>query len=197
VLSRGLIQLSVVEALERVGIAVLAIEPQTVEEVYAVTALIGQLTMREPQASTIVADMQQRVSRVQAQVAAIPAEQRVTVFYKAYDEPLIAAGPATFIGHMIKLAGGVNIFADRPEHYPQISAEEVLRRNPAVILGPVIQGGNLSRAQTLSRPGWQHLAAVKNHRIYLLDDDLISRPGPRLASALEVMARTLYPERFP
>jgi iron complex transport system substrate-binding protein len=197
VLSRGTIQLSVVEALERVGIAVLAIEPQTVEEVYAATTLIGQLTMRELQASTIVADLRQRVSHVQAQVAAIPAEQRVTVFYKAYDEPLIAAGPATFIGHMIELAGGVNIFADRPEHYPQISAEEVLRRNPAVILGPVLQGGNLSRVQTLSRPGWQHLAAVKNHRIHLLDDDLISRPGPRLASALEVMARTLYPERFP
>jgi iron complex transport system substrate-binding protein len=141
--------------------------------------------------------MRRRVSHVQAQVAAIPAEQRVTVFYKAYDEPLIAAGPATFIGHMIELAGGVNIFADRPEHYPQISAEEVLRRNPAVILGPVIQGGNLSRVQTLSHPGWQHLAAVKNHRIHLLDDDLISRPGPRLASALEVIARTLYPERFP
>jgi iron complex transport system substrate-binding protein len=197
VLSRGAIQLSVVEALERVGIAVLAIEPHTVEEVYAATTLIGQLTMREPQASTIVADMRQRVGHVQAQVAAIPAEQRVTVFYKAYDEPLIAAGPSTFIGHMIELAGGVNIFADRSEHYPQISAEEVLRRNPAVILGPVTQGGNLSRAQTLSRPGWQHLAAVKNHRIHLLDDDLISRPGPRLASALEVMARTLYPERFP
>jgi iron complex transport system substrate-binding protein len=176
---------------------VLAIEPQTVEEVYAVTALIGQLTMREPQASTIVADMRQRVSRVQEQVAAIPAERRVTVFYKAYDEPLITAGPSTFIGHMIELAGGINIFADRPEHYPQISAEEVLRRNPAVILGPVNQGGNLSRTQTLSRPGWQHLAAVKNHRIHFLDDDLISRPGPRLANALEVMARTLYPERFP
>ena len=197
VLSRGPIQLSVVEALERVSLAVVAIEPHTVEEVYAVMILIGRLTLREPQASTIVADMRQRVNRVREQVAAIPAEQRVTVFYKAYDEPLIAAGPATFIGHMIELAGGINIFADRPEHYPQISAEEVLRRNPAVILGPVIQGGNLSRAQTLSRPGWQHLAAVKNHRIHLLDDDLVSRPGPRLAGALEIMARTLYPERFP
>jgi iron complex transport system substrate-binding protein len=197
VLSRGVIQLSVVEALARVGIAVVALEPHTVEEVYAVMILIGRLTLQEQQASTIVADMRQRVNRIREQVAAIPAEQRVTVFYKAYDEPLIAAGPSTFIGHMIELAGGVNIFADRSEHYPQISAEEVLRRNPAVILGPVTQGGNLSRVQTLSRPGWQHLAAVKNHRIHLLNDDLVSRPGPRLAGALEIMARTLYPERFP
>jgi iron complex transport system substrate-binding protein len=141
--------------------------------------------------------MQQRVGRVRHQVAAIPAEQRVTVFYKAYDEPLITAGPSTFIGHMIELAGGINIFADRPESYPQISAEEVLRRNPAVILGPTNRSGDLSPTQPGQRPGWQHLAAVQNQRIHLLDDDLVSRPGPRLPEALEAIARALYPERFP
>jgi iron complex transport system substrate-binding protein len=121
----------------------------------------------------------------------------VTVFYKAYDEPLIAAGPSTFIGHMIELAGGTNIFADRSESYPQISAEEVLRRNPAVILGPTTRSGNLSPAPAGQRPGWQHLAAVQRARVYLLDDDLISRPGPRLPEALEAIARVLYPEYFP
>jgi iron complex transport system substrate-binding protein len=197
VLSRGVIQQAVVVALERVGIPVLALEPQNVEEVYATMVLIGRLTAQEPQAAHVVADMQQRVRRVQQQVAAIPAEQRVTVFYKAYDEPLITAGPSTFIGHMIELAGGINIFADRPESYPQISAEEVLRRNPAVILGPTNRSGNLSPTQTGQRPGWQHLAAVQNHRMHLLDDDLVSRPGPRLPEALEAIARALYPERFP
>jgi iron complex transport system substrate-binding protein len=196
VLSRGVIQQAVVTALERVGIAVVAIEPQTVEDVYAAMALIGRLTAQEQQATQVVADMQQRVRRVREQVAAVPREQRVTVFYKAYDEPLITVGPATFIGHIIELAGGINIFADRHESYPQISAEEVLRRNPAVILGPTIRDGNLSRVQTLQRPGWQHLAAVQKHRIHLLDDDLVSRPGPRLADALEAVARALYPERF-
>lgn len=196
VLSRGAIQQAVVTALERVGIAVVAIEPQTVEEVYAAMALIGRLTGQEQPAAQVVADMQQRVSHVRDQVAMIPKEQRVTVFYKAYDEPLITVGPTTFIGHIIELAGGINIFADRHESYPQISAEEVLRRNPAVILGPTTRDGNLSRAQTLQRPGWQHLAAVQNHRIHLLDDDLVSRPGPRLADALEAVARALYPERF-
>jgi iron complex transport system substrate-binding protein len=197
ILARGVIQQGVIVAVERVGIAAVALEPQNVEEVYATTVLIGQLTAQEQQAAQVVADMRQRVGHVRERVAAIPREQRVTVFYKAYDEPLIAAGPSTFIGHMIELAGGTNIFADRPESYPQISAEEVLRRNPAVILGPLTRSGNLSLTQTGQRPGWQHLAAVQHARVYLLDDDLISRPGPRLPEALEAIARVLYPEYFP
>jgi iron complex transport system substrate-binding protein len=196
VFSRGTIQQAIVDALERVGIAVLALEPHTAEEVYATIGLIGQLTQQEQQAATVVDEMQQRLRRVQERVATIPTEQRVTVFYKAYDEPLITTGRSTFIGHMIELAGGINIFADRHEHYPQISAEEVLRRNPAVILSPTNQGGALSRVQTQQRPGWQHLAAVKNHRVYFIDDDLVSRPGPRLADAVEAIAKVLYPERF-
>jgi iron complex transport system substrate-binding protein len=197
ILARGAIQQGVIVAVERIGIAAVALEPQNVEEVYATTVLIGQLTAQAQQAAQVVADMQQRVRHVRERLAAIPTEQRVTVFYKAYDEPLIAAGPSTFIGHMIELAGGTNIFADRSESYPQISAEEVLRRNPAVILGPRLRSSNLSQPQAGQRPGWQHLAAVQQARVYLLDDDLISRPGPRLPEALEVIARALYPEYFP
>jgi iron complex transport system substrate-binding protein len=197
VLSRGEIQKSVIEALERVGLAVVAIEPGDFDEVYATIVLIGRLTDRVQQATRVVAEMQQQVARIRERVATIPPAQRVTVFYKAYDEPLMTAGPSTFIGRMIEMAGGMNIFAELQESYPQVSAEEVLRRNPTVILAPANSGLSLSPAQTIQRPGWRSIAAVKNHRIHLLDDDLVSRPGPRLAEALEAVTRALYPDRFP
>ena len=197
VLSRGEIQRGVIDMLERLGIPAVAIEPGNFDEVYAAIGLIGRLTDRDQQAARVVAEMQQRVARIRQQVAAIPLAQRVTVFYKAYDEPLITAGPSTFIGHMIEMAGGMNIFADVQESYPQISDEEVLRRNPAVILGPTSRDVRLSLAQAIQRPGWHRLAAVQNQRLYLLDDDLVSRPGPRLAEALEAVAKVLYPRLFP
>jgi iron complex transport system substrate-binding protein len=197
VLSRGDIQRPIIEALERLGLPVLAMEPKDFDDVYATMMLLGRLTNHTAQAAQVVAEMQQRVARVRQQVAAIPASQRVTVFYKAYDEPLITAGPSTFIGHLIDMAGGRNIFADVHEGYPQVSTEEILRRNPAVILGPRRHGIQLPDALSLQHPGWQHLAAVKQHRLHWLDDDLVSRPGPRLAEALEAVARALYPERFP
>ncbi len=197
VLSRGEIQRSVITALERLGIPVVALEPKNFNEVYTAIILLGRLTDRVQQAEQVVADMRHRVARIRHKVAKIPAAQRARVFYKAYDEPLIAAGPSTFIGHVIEMAGGINIFADVKESYPQVSAEEVLRRDPTVILGPAGNGVNVSAISPPQRPGWRHLSAVKNRRIHVLDDDLVSRPGPRLAAALEVVAKALYPDRFP
>ncbi|MCZ6873014.1 MAG: cobalamin-binding protein [bacterium] len=197
VLSRGEIQRSVITALERIGIPVVALEPKNFDEVYASIVLLGRLTNRLQQAEQVVADMRRRVARVRHEVAKIPAAQRARVFYKAYDEPLIAAGPSTFIGHVIEMAGGINIFADVKESYPQVSAEEVLRRDPTVILGPAGNGVNVAAIAPPQRPGWRHLSAVKNRRIHMLDDDLVSRPGPRLAAALEIVAKALYPDRFP
>lgn len=197
VLSRGEIQRAAITALQQIGIAVVALEPKNFDEVYATIILLGRLTERLQQAKQVVAGMRRQVTRIRYKVAQIPVAQRARVFYKAYDEPLIAAGPSTFIGHVIEMAGGINIFSDVKESYPQVSAEEVLRRDPTVILGPAGGGVNVSAIPPLRRPGWGHLSAVKNRRLYVLDDDLVSRPGPRLATALEVVARVLYPDRFP
>jgi iron complex transport system substrate-binding protein len=196
VLARGEIQRGVIEALERLRLPVVALEPSTFDEVYATLTLLGRLTDQARQAARVVADMQRRVARVRHKVAAIPPPRRVSVFYKGYVEPLLTAGPSTFIGRMIDLAGGINIFADLTERYPQISAEEVLRRNPDIILEPASNGTPLGSEPALQRPGWRHLAAVQHGRVYLLDDDLVSRPGPRLAEALEEIAAMLYPALF-
>jgi iron complex transport system substrate-binding protein len=196
VLARGEIQRGVIEALEQSSIPVMAIEPSSFDEVYGTLTLIGRLTDQAQEATRVVAEMQRRVARVRQKVAAIPPHRRVSVFYKAYDEPLLTAGPSTFIGRLIDLAGGVNIFADLTASYPQVSAEEVLRRNPDVILEPASNGTQLPSETALRHPGWRHLAAVKHGRVYLLDDDLVSRPGPRLAKALQVIAATLYPALF-
>jgi iron complex transport system substrate-binding protein len=197
VLCRGLIQKPVIEVLERLGIPAVAIEPADVDEVYAAILLGGQLTGHLQQATQVVEAMRQRVTHLREKVATIPPMQRVTVFYKAYDEPLLTAGPSTFIGHMITMAGGINIFAELTESYPQVSAEEVLRRNPAVILSPASAGVPFSSTWAQRHPGWRHIDAIKHQRFYLLDDDLISRPGPRLVAGLEVMVQTLYPDLLP
>jgi iron complex transport system substrate-binding protein len=129
-------------------------------------------------------------------VAAIPAEARPTVYWEVYDDPLTTAGPATFIGQLIDLAGATSSFADASEEYPQVSAEAVFARDPQVILGPDSQGMKLSPDTIAQRPGWADVRAVRDGRIYLLDGDIVSRPGPRLADALEALVAVLYPESF-
>lgn len=186
----------VVEALEELGIPALVFDPASFEEVYANLEQLGYLTGHTDGASKVVADMRARVEAVTATVAEVPAEERPTVFYEVFDEPLMTAGPNTFIGQMIALVGATSIFADASEDYPQVSAEVIVERSPDVIIGPDSHADKLTPALIAARPGWGELAAVQAGRVYLLDGDTVSRPGPRLADALEDLAQALYPERF-
>jgi iron complex transport system substrate-binding protein len=189
-------QAPVVEALAQLGVPAILLDPQSFEEVYAHLALLGYLTGTTGQADAVVAEMRARVDAVTAKVASVPAERRPTVFYEVFDEPLMSAGPETFIGQMIELAGAKNIFGDAAEDYPTVSAEAIVERDPDAIIGPDYHADKLTPALIAQRPGWAELTAVKEGRVYLLNADITSRPGPRLAEALEALAAALYPELF-
>ena len=191
-------QAPVVEALTRAGIAAVVLDPKSFADVYAGIAQVGQLTGTTAQANAVVAAMRARIDAVTAKVAAdVPAAERPTVFYEVFDQPLMTAGPNTFVGQMLTFVGATSIFTDTGKDYPMVSAEAILTGNPDVILGPDSHGEQLSPAQIAQRPGWGELKAVKTGRIYLLSGDMVSRPGPRLAEALEALAKTLYPKLFP
>ncbi len=196
VFSVGEIQRPAIEALEQVDITVVALDPNDFDEVYATIELMGRLTGHEKEAAQIMADMKARVAAVQERVATIPEEERLTVFWETYDEPLMTVGTASFTHQLIELAGGVNIFADLTEAYPQVNAEEVIKRNPAVIMGADSMGDKLSTELVGQRPGWGQVQAVQDGRIHLFDGDMVSRTGPRLAQVLGEMARALYPDAF-
>ena len=111
----------------------------------------------------------------------------------------MTAGPNTFIGRMVETAGGINLFADATTRYPRPSEEEILARDPEVILLPVgamtaKQGTDAERRDRVAaRPGWAGLAAVRDRRIAFLPEDQMSRPGLRLADGLEALAAALEP----
>lgn len=190
-------QAPVVEALDQAGIPALVFDPKSFDEVYANIEQIGDLTGTTAQADEVVAEMRGRIQAVTEKVATVPAEERPTVFYEVFDEPLLTAGPNTFIGQMIALVGATSIFADAGEDYPTVSAEAIIERDPDAIVGPDSHGDKLTPELLAQRPGWGDLSAVKERRIYLLDGDMVSRPGPRLADATEALATVLYPEIFP
>ncbi len=197
VVAGGEIHRPIIEALEQQGIPVISLTGRSFQDVYADIQLVGQVTGHPDQAAQVVAEMQARVAAVTEAVADIPPEERLRVFYEVWDEPLMTAGPNTFIGQMIDLAGGVNIFDDVAEDYPVISSEEVIRRNPDVILAPDTHADKVTPEALAQRPGWETIRAVQEGRIHLVNGDIVSRPGPRIVDGLEAVARALYPERFP
>ncbi|MFZ2170882.1 MAG: cobalamin-binding protein [Methylococcaceae bacterium] len=196
VLANGSGQEAVITALEQAKVKVVAVSAATFEDVYANIEMIGKVTGHNAEAAGVLDNMKASVASVAQKIASIPQDKRPTVFWEVWDEPLMTAGPGTFTGQMIEMAGGVNLFAELSEDYPQVSAEEVIKRNPAFILGPDSHGDKLTVEQLAARPGWEQIAAVKENKIFLIDGDTSSRPGPRLADALEAIAKSLYPDLF-
>lgn len=186
----------IIEALEQANIPVYAVKGSTFEDVYANLELVGKLTGNEETVAKVVDNMKARIAAVEEKIARVPQDQRPTVFWEIWDEPLMTSGPNTFSAQMIALAGGIDIFPDLTEDYAQISVEEVVSRNPDVIMGPDTHGDKLIAEQLATRPGWDGITAIVDGRIYLIDGNSSSRPGPRLADALEEIASSLYPELF-
>ncbi|MBN1426734.1 MAG: cobalamin-binding protein [Anaerolineae bacterium] len=184
------------KTLEDAGITVIVVEPESIAAIIETMQTLGAITGHGDEADAAVAGMQMRINAVTEKIATIPENDRPLVFYEVWHEPLMTASNQTFIGELITLAGGINIFSDLEEAYPTISAEEIIEQNPDVILGPSSHGDQLIAEMIAARPGWASLAAVQDEAIYIVDGDIISRAGPRVVDALEAIAMALYPELF-
>lgn len=185
-----------VKQLEDLGLMVYYLKnPTTLEEMYANLELVAQLTGHSQEAAELVESLQARVAAVDEKIA--PISSRPSIFYEldATDPAKpYTAGKGTFITQLIDRAGGYNIASDL-DGYPQMSLEQVVAADPAfIILGDARYG--VSPESIAQRPGWENLSAVKNENVVPFNDDLVSRPGPRLVDALEELAKLLRPELF-
>lgn len=168
-------------------------EATTIEGVYENITMFGQLTGQDAQAQRIVANMRQRVDAVTSKLTAVSKGPRV--FYEVTTD-LYTASPDTFIGSMLKLLKAENIAAGATSKFPQLTAEAVISADPEVVLLADANFTNENADTVSARPGWANVSAVKTRRIYAIDDDIASRPGPRLVDAIEAIAKALYPDRI-
>jgi len=188
-----------VEELENLGIPVLAFDPVSVAGVYDTILRIGAATGTMEAAEGLVAQMKSEVAALTAPLANLAEEDKPTVYYEVWYEPLITVGPQTYIHDMITLAGGRNIAADAQSPWPEYSLEVLIEKDPEVIIRPrVLMGIVMSEEQDFAnRPGWENITAVREGRIYFVEDDLLSRPGPRCVQGLEELVQILHPDLYP
>lgn len=194
-------QRQLAEQLTKLKIPVLSFESQSVADIERSIRGISRATGHTQAGEELIAKIKNEITAIQKRVAPYQKQGPPRVFYQVWDQPLMTAGPASFIGELINLIGAENVFADVKIAYPQVSEETLIVRNPDVILMPQTKKeGAADLTETISqlrkRPGWKQMNAVKNQRIYLIEDDLISRPGPRVVLGLQKMAQALYPEAY-
>jgi iron complex transport system substrate-binding protein len=180
-----------VKLLEQAGIPVFIVNPRSVESVISTIALIGKVCGISEKAALLAAGLTRRFEAVRA---AIEYRNRSLVFLQINCVPIMTVNKTTVHNDVILLAGGVNMTADEPVTYPRISREEVIRREPdVIIISSMERGGRFEKAKK-DWMQWTSIPAVKNKRIYLIDSDLIDRPSPRIIDGLEAMARLIHPE---
>lgn len=189
-------QAEIVDALDGTGIEVFILEANSIDEIKNEILTLGEITDNREGAQAVVVDMENRVAAVTEKVNAVQDGGKVTVFYEIWHEPLTTATNETVTGDLIATAGGTNIFGDLEGEYPTVSAEEILESDPDIILGPSTHTDQLTSEIIAGRPGWEDLNAVQSEAIYIVDGDIVSRPGPRVVDALETIAAYLYPELF-
>ncbi|WP_168218743.1 ABC transporter substrate-binding protein [Limnoglobus roseus] len=194
VLTTGGFQQEMTDGLRNLKLPVLSYDAKTLDEVVRNVRQLGVVTGRAPEANALADRLVARAEAVRKRTAAVPVEQRPRVLLLLGVEPLATAGPKSFTGEILELAGGRNLFADADQVYVPISEEEIVRRNPdAVVLWQM--GEPIERVNRIAqRPAWKDLTAVRQNRILHIDDDLLSRPGPRLFDGLEQLAEQLHPQ---
>jgi iron complex transport system substrate-binding protein len=199
VLAAGITSPDDVTLLADLGLTVYATSiAEDLDDIYADILAVGQLTGRVEQAESLVADLRARVTRITDLTRGVA--EKPLVFYEIdATEPSKpwTAGPGTFVDVLITLAGGLNAGNVAREQYFQISLEQLVAEDPDIIvLGSATYGGQTPEL-VAARAGWENLSAVVNGAVYTFDDNLVSRPGPRVVDGLEELAKLIHPDLFP
>ncbi len=198
VLASQLIPAEQVQSMEKLGLKVyLLANPVEIEGLFDNLKLVGKITGKDAQAQSLVDQLAVRVAAVDEKI--IQAESRPSVFYQVDSTDPSApwtAGVGSFIDALITRAGGTNLGAKMDVAYGQMSLENLLVENPQVIIVGDFTWGGVTAEDVLARDTWSNMDAIKQGKVYIFDDNLVSRPGPRLIDGLESMAKLLHPELF-
>lgn len=167
------------------------VNPQNFAQLYDGIKALGQVLNAQDAAEKLVADMQAEVKAVEEKAAR--ATTRPVVFYEVWHDPLMTAGPNTFIDDLIRIAGGQNAAASATDPWPMFPLEQLAAANPEII----VTGSPDAAKAALERAGWGSIQAVKEGKVYgVPDQNLVVRPGPRLVQGLKWFAETIHPEIF-
>jgi iron complex transport system substrate-binding protein len=197
VLAGGINTPELVASLEKLGLTVYLLpNPTTLEEMYTNLETVARLTGHESETATLVESLKRRVAAVDEKI--MPLSYAPTVYYEldATDPTKpYTAGPGSFVDLLIARAGGINVGAELQSQWAQISLEQLVVANPAIIiLGDAAYGETPEKVA--QRPGWGTLTAIQTGQVFEFDDNLVSRPGPRLVDGLEALAKLLHPGVF-
>lgn len=189
-----------VRQLERYGITVVSLQPADVTSMFAYWRDLGRLTGRLERAEQLVADFQKKVGVI---ASFLPPEQhRKKVYFEAIHSRMKTFTHGSMAIYALESAGGINAAADAPSsrntNIANYSKEKILSKAHEIDVFLAQKGimNPVTIEQILNEPGFHIVKAVKNSQVYLIDENIVSRPVPRLLQGILVIGNLLYPKIF-
>lgn len=179
------------DALNNANIPTLILNATTIEETYINIEKIGTLMDRAAEAETVIAAMKDGLAAIAEKAKGQTEKRAVYIEISPLESGLYAPGSKTFQHELIELIGAENIFASE-EGWPAVSEEQVIERNPDVIISTTQYEGYDPIADITARKGWEKIAAVEGGQVYFLDNALVSRAAPRLVEGAQALYDTVY-----
>ncbi|KYG58367.1 ABC transporter substrate-binding protein [Planococcus maritimus] len=178
--------------LEDADIPVFVIQSATsFDEVYGDIEQIASVLAKEDQGAEVIEGIQTQIEDVQERLAAVDEQKEVYVEISPSPE-IYTTGKSTFMQEILDHANVTNVFEDL-EGWPNISEEEVITRDPEIILTTVSYVED-AVGDIEARDSWSAVEAIENGEVHFIDSDITSRPGPRIGEAVQLVAETVYPE---
>ncbi len=191
-----------IDQLRRAGIAVVSLQPQTVTGMFGYWQTLGLLTGRAREARTMRAAFDRELGAIRDLVKQIPETDKKNVYFEAIHAKMKTFAPGSMALFVLAEAGGVNVAADaeqvRSTSIAAYGKEKILARGEAIDVF-LAQTGRMNPVQVediAGEPGFGAIRAVREKNIFLVDEELVSRPTPRLLDGIQVVGRILYPEFF-
>ena len=189
-----------VARLEKSGITVISLQPGTVSEMFTYWEILGILTGRQEQALEMVAHFQNETAKMKAMVSALP--DKKTVYFESIHSKLKTFSPDSMAIFALETAGGINIAGDaEPVRNTNIAAygkERILSRAGQIDVY-LAQYGAMNRPTVSAikkETGFRIIKAVRNDQVFIIDEQIVSRPTMRLLDGIRQIAKTLYPAFF-
>lgn len=171
----------VVERLRELGIPVYLTNPTKLEDVAQDMVSLGKLTGKQSIANKAAAQYRSRLNTLRKRYAY---RKPIRVFLQLNESPIFTVNDKNFLGQVIQVCGGRNVFGQATALAPQVSLEAVVRAAPQAIFGTLLQRLDMWLS-------WPMIPAVANKALYTLPDDTVSRPGPRLPEGIEVFCKKI------
>ncbi len=186
-----------VDRLDAMGYTVIAGEPKNASDVFKLIRLMGDVTGERDNATRLLDSLNASIGNIARATSGLNESQKPGVLLIVYTDPIYVAGSSTYGDDLIRMAGGRNV-ASSVSGYYKMNKEKIIEANPDVIIVTNAEGMETQHTyfKNASEPWMMTLAAVKNGNVYGLDSDTLSKPGPRIAIAVELLAKAIHPELF-